>query len=157
MQYIKNFRKAFYLATVVLILAIVKSLIYQLPVLSESESSNNSSVDNLFCYMNTEEGIILNLESLCEVERQRSTESLSAKDKQFVEDYKKLLKGYPKAQAALSSLVEKDPQMIVKKAVALCQELKTGKFSDSRIAHPDVDADILNSIAPEYYCREFDD
>lgn len=107
--------------------------------------------------MNTEEGITLNLESLCEVEKQRSTDSLSAKDKQFIEDYKKLLKGYPKAQAALSSLVEKDPQMIVKKAAELCKELKTGKFSDSRIAHPDVDADILNSIAPEYYCRKFDD
>ncbi len=142
------------LATVVITLAILESTSYQLPVLSESEYSN---IDNLFCYMKTEEGLTLNLENLCKVERQRPTESLSAKDRQFIEDYKKLLKGYPKAQAALSSLVEKNPQMILRKAAELCKELKTRRFSDSRIANPDVDADILNSLAPEYYCREFDD
>ncbi|HEY9709555.1 MAG TPA: hypothetical protein V6D48_15225 [Oculatellaceae cyanobacterium] len=157
MQYIKRFREALYLATVVLTLAILESTSYQLPVLSEAKSSNNSNIDNPFCYMNTEEGLTLNLESLCKVERQRPTESLSAKDRQFIEDYKKFLKGYPKAQAALSYFVENNPQMIIRKAAEVCNELKTRRFSNSRRTHPDIDADILNSIAPEYYCREFDD
>lgn len=100
--------------------------------------------------------MILSLENLCEVNKHLPN-SLSAKDRQFIEDYKKLLRGVPKAQAALSFIVEKNPHMIIRKAAEVCNELKTGKYSASRIAKPDVDADIINSLAPEYYCREFDD
>jgi hypothetical protein len=157
MKYVKKYRKAFYLAIGILTVATLESVSYQLPALSGSQPSIASNADNLFCYMQTEEGLILNLETLCEVTRQSPLESLPTKDRQFIEDYKKLLRGYPKAQAALSSLVEKNPGMIIRKAAEVCNELKTGKFSDSRIAKPDVDADILNSLAPEYYCREFDD
>jgi hypothetical protein len=157
MKYIKKFRKAFYLATGVLTLGTLESVSYQMPVLSGGEYSINSNADNLFCYMQTENGQIVSLESICEVKIQRPKESLSAKDKQFIEDYRKLLRGYPKAQADLSSFVEENPQMIIRKATEVCNELKTGKFSPSRIAQPDADADILNSLAPEYYCREFDD
>ena len=157
MKYINKFRKAFHLATVLLTLATLEALIYQLPVLSGAEDPIRSNADNPFCYMQTEGGLILNLESICEVKRLRPREPLSSKDRQFIEDYRKLLMGYPKAQTALSSVVEKNPLMIIRKATEVCNQLKTGKFSASGIAQPDADADILNSLAPEYYCREFDD
>lgn len=156
MNYSKIFRKALYLTTTVLTLVMLAEINQQLPVLSQVEHPTVSNSDNLFCYMQTEDSQIVSLENLCKAKKQ-PIEPLSSKDRQFIEDYKKLLRGYPKAQATLSRIVEQNPQAIVRKATELCHELKNGEISDSRIDNPDVDADILNSLAPEYYCRQFDD
>jgi hypothetical protein len=78
MKYINKFRKAFHLATVLLTLATLEALIYQLPVLSGAEDPIRSNADNPFCYMQTEGGLILNLESICEVKRLRPRETLSS-------------------------------------------------------------------------------
>lgn len=55
----------------------------------------------------------------------------------------------------MSGLVEGNPQAIIQKAAEVCNELRTGRYSEARITQPD--ADILNSLAPEYYCTEFND
>ena len=156
MKYIRKFRKAFSRATAVLILATLKEFTHQLPAQSQVNNPALSNADNLFCYMQTEDRQIVSLENLCNVKKQKLIE-LSSKDRQFIEDYKKLLKGYPKAQTALSRIVEQNPQIIIRKAAELCNELKNGKISKSRIEQPELDADILNSVAPEYYCPQFND
>jgi hypothetical protein len=155
MKYINKSIKALAMATGVLTIATVKVVIHQVPAQSRFDYPVVPSSDNPVCYMQLPDGHILNLNSLC-VDKVPQ-EPLSTKDKQFIEEYKGFLRSYPQAQAALSRLVENNPQTIIQRAAEVCKELRTGVVSASRVAQPKIDADILNTLASEYYCREFND
>jgi len=155
MKYSKKSIKALAIATGTLTIATVEVFIHQVPAQSRFDYPVVSSSDNPVCYMQLSDGRIFNLHSLC-VDR-IPKKPLSTKDKQFIEEYKGFLRSYPQAQAALSRLVENNPQSVIQRAAEVCNELKTGVVSDSRVAQPDIDADILNTLASEYYCREFND
>jgi len=155
MKYSKKSIKSLAIATGALILATVEVFIHQVPAQSRFDYPVVPSSDNPVCYMQLLDGRIFNLNSLC-VDR-IPKKPLSTKDKQFIEEYKGFMRSYPQAQSALSRLVENNPQSIIQRAAEVCKELKTGVVSDSRVAQPDIDADILNTLASEYYCREFND
>lgn len=127
---------------------------YQLPVLAKFKQPIAPKINSLVCYMQTESGVVLNLTNLCQPEK--VIQFLSERDRKFIKDYKKLLVSYPQGQTILS-IAEDNPELIIKKASQICNELKTGIVSEQRINRPDIDADVLNYIAPEYYCPEFSD
>lgn len=155
MKNLQKVRKIFVLATGVFILALIAGGIDQAPALSRFDNPVVPSSDEPVCYMQLFDGRILNLNNLC-VDKSPK-EPLSTKDRQFIEEYKGFLRSFPQEQAALSGLVENNPQAIIQRAAAVCQELRTGVVNPSRVSQPDVDSDILNSLATDHYCREFSD
>lgn len=125
------------------------------------------------CYMQTLKGQIVSLSPLCGSRDQTSSpiESISAKDRQFLEDYKHSLmslKGSPEAQAALSSAT---PFSLIRQANEVCSTLNAGTFiefrqaQNSRIAGygnsqsqriANLQARTVQTLAPKTYCPGFD-
>lgn len=155
MKNIQKTRKNLILAIGIIILAIITEGIHQEPALSRFDRPVVLSSDEPVCYMQLPDARILNLNHICI--NQSSKEPLSAKDRQFIEEYKGFLKSYPQQQATLTRLVENNPQAIIQRAAAVCQELRTGVVNPSGVSQPGVDSDILNTLATEHYCREFSD
>lgn len=123
------------------------------------------------CYMQSKDGQIMNLESLCGSSTSKPIDSLSTKDRQFVEDYKRSLMGLkdsPDAQAALSSIA---PQSLIGQANEVCNALNAGTFIEFRRAQiakiagsgnpqsqrlANLQARTIQTVAPKSYCPEFD-
>jgi len=147
-------KKSLAISVQVLGLICLEAISYQTPALSNLKHPIGSQTDNLVCYMQVETGVILNLENLCRSEKR--VQPLSEQDQKFIDDYKKLLSSYPQSQTILS-IAEQNPETVLRKALQVCNELKTGRISPERVTQPEIDADILSSIATEYYCPEFND
>ena len=142
---------------ILLLIASSISILYsQQP--SRSQSSNQGS---FICYLETENGRIINLDKLCGNITNNSVASLSATDQKFLESYKHFLsKRSPtlsSVQIALSQL-QQFPQGVVQRAIRVCTERKSG-ISHNQVKLPQeaVDADLINLMALEYYCPELDD
>lgn len=125
------------------------------------------------CYMQLHSGQIVSLSSLCGGSEQIPSplESISTKDRQFLEDYKRVLmslKGSPEAQAALSSAT---PSALIRQANEVCSTLNAGTFIEfqqaqnafiagygnpqsQRIAN--LQARTVQTLAPRTYCPGFD-
>jgi Fe2+ transport system protein B len=141
-------------------LAVLSLLLTQIP----AQAQNNMPV----CYMQTEEGQTLNLNSLCS-SQPIPVISLSANDQQFIENYKQAISSSSEAQLALSASVG-NPQNLIRKANEICNALNAGNFIEFRQAQnqriagynlinqrsASLEARIIQSIAPKSYCPEFD-
>jgi hypothetical protein len=113
-------------------------------------SDANSSV----CYMRTNSGSVLNLDHLC---GERTSEIISTKDQQFLEEYLGLLTTSPTLDPQLKQVAQKNPQDILQAASSVCNALRTGDTSNIWKNQIPVDRDILVNLSTEYYCREFAD
>ena len=142
---------------ILLLIASSISVIYfQQPL--RSQSSNQGS---FICYLETENGRIINLDKLCGNITNNSVASLSATDKKFLESYKYFLsKRSPtlsSVQIALSQL-QQFPQGVVQRAIRVCTERKSGILHNQvKLPQEAIDADLINLMALEYYCPELDD
>lgn len=170
MNYINKRIKIFYLAAVLLTLTTAEvAFIPQLPALSKFEYSNPSNPNDLVCYMQSENGMTLNLDSLCG--SKRPVDFLPAKDRRFIENYQARLMGAsPEAQNVLLPIAEENPQAIIRKATELCNAIDNGKAVQFRQTQAEmidkydvsgqktaiVNAGILDSLSRKYYCPEFD-
>ncbi|AFZ12833.1 hypothetical protein Cri9333_1952 [Crinalium epipsammum PCC 9333] len=142
-----------------LIASSISVFYFQQPL--RSQSSNQGS---FICYLETENGRIINLDKLCgniTNITNNSVASLSATDQKFLESYKYFLsKRSPtlsSVQIALSQL-QQFSQGVVQRAIRVCTERKSG-ISHNQVKLPQeaVDADLINLMALEYYCPELDD
>ncbi|MBD2386670.1 DUF732 domain-containing protein [Cylindrospermum sp. FACHB-282] len=111
--------------------------------------------------MQTNEGQIINLSKLCGINKIQVLKSkLSTTDQQFLEDYKSFLRkrqrGLPLINNALSK-AQQSPEDIVQHAKRICSSIKTGTPENSQEISANIDADIINTMAVEYYCPELDD
>lgn len=110
--------------------------------------------------MQTGDGRIINLYQLC-VDRKSSNTALSTTDRQFLESYQSFLRKRlgtsPLVQTALAQL-QQAPQSIVERAKGVCAAIRTGKPQNSTPPpQGNIDADLINTMALEYYCPDLDD
>jgi hypothetical protein len=129
--------------------------------LSESGNSLALASEDFVCYMQSNDGQIINLTKLCSINNNEVVKSnLSTTDKQFLENYKSFLRqrqrGSPLINNALSQAQE-SPEDIVQRAKRICASIKTGTSKNSQVNSGNIDADIINTMAVEYYCPELDD
>ncbi|BAZ28262.1 hypothetical protein NIES4074_06930 [Cylindrospermum sp. NIES-4074] len=136
-------------------------LFLQQTALSESGNSLALASEDFVCYMRSNDGQIINLTKLCSLNNHEVGKSnLSTTDQQFLENYKSFLRkrigGSPLINNALSQ-AQKSPEDIVQRAKSICASIKTGTSKNSQVNSGNIDADIINTMAVEYYCPELDD
>ncbi|MBD2123620.1 hypothetical protein H6F68_22290 [Trichocoleus sp. FACHB-262] len=106
------------------------------------------------CHMQRPDGIILKLDDLCGTPE--TIQPLSATDQNFIRDYRSLLETYPDESPSLLPLTSSNPQAIVQKAKDVCNALDLGTFIEFRKTQSPADINMINAIAPRYYCPGFD-
>lgn len=129
--------------------------------------------NNLICYMQTANGLTLDLISLCGKPMPGKTLSkLTENEQTFVDSYKKSISADPETQALLLlPRIEREPQSAVQQAQNVCRALKGEiSFNDVRRAQSEMaaksgdansqqtvsaEAAIINSLAPKFFCPEF--
>lgn len=152
--------------TVHLLLLPCSLIVLFLPQTALSESSNSIAIlsAEFICYMQNNDGQIINLTKICDMNNKEIngviTSTLSTTDKQFLEDYKGFLKtrlgGSPLIKNALFQ-AQQSPENIIQRAKGICASIKTGTPEDSQKFAENIDGDIINTMAVEYYCPELDD
>lgn len=138
-----------------LIVTFLGVIIHQQPALSGSNYLNKNASD-LVCYMQASDGKIISLDKLC-----GSSENnvLSTIDRQFLENYQRSLKkrlSVSLSQVALSR-IQQQPQALITKAQSICQAIRSGMPTESLNPQGKAEVDIINALAPKYYCPEFHD
>lgn len=154
MTYHQTVNKRSYLGAAIA-LACVQTIAQSFSAVAQSPYPAAPSSENLLCYFETSSGTTLNLERLCGPQSPVPN-PLSATDQKFLEEYQGFLRGYPN-QVTLARLANQNPQAIVDKANKLCNALRVGRPEFNNGGRPEPDADILSSLAPQYYCPEYDD
>lgn len=123
-------------------------------------------INNPICYMQKANGATLNLSSLCG--EHLSKKPLSEIDQKFIESYKNSMSSYQEAQALVIRRTEKDPQSTIKMAQGVCMALNEKmSFTTIRKNQYDtivksvtarsqeialIEAQIIESLAPQFYC-----
>jgi hypothetical protein len=133
----------------------------QKTALSESSDLIEITPADLLCYMQSNDGQMINLAQLCGVNNNGVvTSNLSTNDQQFLENYKVFLRrrigSSPLIDDALSQ-AQQSPENVVKRAKGICASIKTGTPESIQQISGNVDADLINLMAVEYYCPELDD
>jgi len=128
-----------------------------------SQSAHLVAIDpgDLVCYMQTRDGRIINLNKLCINNNRRNEIILSTTDQQFLEEYQNFLRKRvgtsPLVSTALAQL-RRSPQAIVERAKGVCATIRTGKPQNStQQPQGNIDADLINTMAVDYYCPNLDD
>jgi hypothetical protein len=125
------------------------------------------------CYMQTNSGQIVSLSSLCGSRDQTSSpiESLSAKDREFLENYQRTLGSLKDSPEARESVYSVESQALIRKANEVCKALDAGTFIEFRqnqnqeiagYSNPkkqriaNFQARTIQTLAPRAYCPGFD-
>lgn len=155
--------------TFVLILLIV-GLANKRPLAAQSTFPvvPNSDIDTPFCFMQTEDGQILQLESLCRQDAKVLTPTNVESDRFFLENYKRLAMANPDVSDILLNVAETSPESVTNVAKLFCEGLEVGISHQELRAAQDMGADInsdprlqkahklsldiADSLAPQYYC-----
>lgn len=128
-----------------------------------SESAYLVAIDpgDLVCYMQTRDGRIINLNKLC-INNNRSNQTvLSTTDQQFLEEYQSFLRKRagtsPLVSIAFTKL-QQSPQAVVERAQEVCATIRSGNQQNStQQPQRNIDADLINTMAVDYYCPDLDD
>jgi hypothetical protein len=136
-------------------------LLLQPAAWSESGNSTVNAARDFLCYMQRSDGQVINLTKLCGIKKNTVVETaISPMDKQFLEQYKFFLKkrlgGSPLISSALSQ-AEASPENVVKRARGICGAMQSRNPANLDAISRNIDADIINTMAVEYYCPELDD
>ncbi len=125
--------------------------------LSQARVLTALNPDDFICYMKTSDGRVLNLTKLCGG-KEGTANAFSENDQGFLNDYRAFLSKRstrsPAAQAALS-LAQQNPQSVLQRAQAVCTALRTGQPQPTTAGQ--VDGDLFETLAPEYFCPELDE
>ncbi len=134
----------------------------QQPAVAQLSYLVASDPGDLICYMQTEDGRIINLSKLC-VDKQSTYnyKAISTTDQQFLRNYQSFLRKRlgtsPLVQTALSQL-QQAPQTVVERARRVCAAMSSGVAQNSPPPpQGNIDADLINTMAVEYYCPNLDD
>ena len=142
----------------------LSAAVLAVPTLHASASVPGS---DYVCFMTTEAGQVVNLsESLCKSNKP-TTENPAKNDRAFIEDYKRNLREYPMeypdVRNNLLASAEQSPELTISQAKSVCSDLQAGLSWDEIQQSQDeemveraemVNAAIINSLAPKYYCPE---
>lgn len=150
---ISKVRQSLCTVSTLLIASSITILHPQPPSLSQS-----NAVGDLICYLQAEDGRIINLSKLCGLTT--PSPALSVTDQQFLETYRSFLskrsRTLPSIVAALSQL-QQSPQAVVERATRICTDIKSGTLSRDQLPQGAIDSDLINTMALKYYCPELDD
>lgn len=139
---------------------------FTLPLIALSAGAQDVPV----CYMQTEAGLLLSLEKLCERSDQRVV-ALTSEEQGFLEALKQAIVNSRRPQAALVAEIEVEPQAAIAQAKRICSELEAGTFLDYRQAQNQMIAESndptvqttqslynrsVQTVAPKYFCPGFD-
>ncbi|QXE26350.1 hypothetical protein B6N60_05081 [Richelia sinica FACHB-800] len=129
--------------------------------LSESGNSTANAARDFLCYMQRSDGQVINLTKLCGIKKNPVLKStISSTDQQFLQQYKFFLKkrlgGSPLISSALSQ-AESSPENVVKRARGICGVIQSRDSANLDAISRNIDADLMNTMAVEYYCPELDD
>jgi len=115
--------------------------------------------EDSICYMRTADGRAINLSNLCGGRRTGVSPALSGTDQQFLAEYQNFLSRRintsPLVRTALAQ-AQQSPQSVVERARSVCSSMQAGIYPDSTVGQT-IDADLINTMALEYYCPEFDE
>lgn len=115
--------------------------------------------EDAICYMQTADGRAINLSNLCGGRRTGATPALSGTDQQFLAEYQNFLSRRintsPLVRTALAQ-AQQSPQSVVERARSVCSSIQAGRHPDSTVGQT-IDADLINTMALEHYCPEFDE
>jgi hypothetical protein len=128
------------------------------------QASANLQVPDYLCFMTTQSGEVVNLsESLCKSNKSASEDSANS-DQAFIEDYKSNLMNYPDVRDNLLASAEQSPDLTISQAKNVCNDLQSGlSLEEIQQMQADeiveragmVSSAIVNSLAPKYYCPEW--
>lgn len=133
-----------------------------IPWLSFNASAKAQEFDYT-CFMKTPSGRVIDLsQSIC-----RSMKSavpvLATADKKFIADYKRQVMQYPDVRDSLLASAKQSPEPSIGQAKNVCEDLRSGlsledikELQDEGMLERDeaVNAKIINTLAPKYYCPE---
>jgi hypothetical protein len=154
-NHIRLVKQRFFAVSKLIASCVVSAFCVQLPALSQPVMNPEDSI----CYMQTSNGRTLNLSNLCSGRRTVATPALSGTDQQFLAEYQNFLgrrmNTSPLVRTALVQ-AQQSPQSIVDRARGVCSSIQAG-ISPESTAEQAIDADLINTMALEHYCPEFDE
>lgn len=113
---------------------------------------------DFLCYMETNDGDVVDLTRLCGGPTTLLVSTVSRRDQQFLDRYTSLLeqrsRGNPSVQAVVAQ-AQSSPDSIVNRAKAICSSMRAGQPSPISLA--EIGGDLLQTMAPKYFCPELDD
>lgn len=155
MNHIRLVKQRFFAVSQLIASCAVSAFCVQLPALSQPMMNPEDSI----CYMQTADGRTINLSNLCGGRRTVATPALSGTDQQFLGEYQSFLNRRintsPHVRTALAQ-AQRSPQSVVERARGVCSSIQAGISPDSTVEQT-IDADLINTMALEYYCPEFDE
>jgi hypothetical protein len=153
-NHIRLVKQRFFAVSKLIASCTVGAFCVQLAALSQPMMNPEDSI----CYMQTADGRTLNLSNLCGGRRTVATPALSGTDQQFLAEYQNFLSRRintsPLVRTALAQ-AQQSPQSVVERARGVCSSIQAG-IPDSTVEQT-IDADLINTMALEYYCPEFDE
>ena len=139
------------------------------PKSSKSPVVSRLDTEAPICYMQRANGSTVDLSKLCGAQVEGT--NLSEKDQKFLDSYNNLLSPYQEGQVLVTPNAEKDPQSTIKLAQGVCSALERKVSLDEiqksqydRIRETEdprrqkialIEAEIIDFLAPEFYCPEF--
>ncbi|XHX77864.1 MAG: hypothetical protein RBJ76_26085 [Stenomitos frigidus ULC029] len=154
---IKHVGRSPSLFTLLLASAAIGVLNHPQPAFSQTSFLTALNPDDFICYMKTSDGRVLNLTKLCGGDKE-TVGGISTTEQSFLDSYRAFLgkrsTRLPAVQAALS-LAQQNPQAVLQRAQAVCTALRTGQPQPTTAGQ--VDGDLFETLAPEYFCPELDE
>jgi hypothetical protein len=108
------------------------------------------------CYIKTSDGRTIDLVKLCGSSGRGRAIALDPKDQAFVNSYQRSLSKRLNSSSFVSR-VQRNPQVVIERARGICNALSAGMSIDLLQPQGNAEVDVLNALAPKYYCPEFDD
>ncbi|NJR66570.1 MAG: hypothetical protein HC772_16620 [Leptolyngbyaceae cyanobacterium CRU_2_3] len=116
------------------------------------------------CYMETQNGQIVDLSQVCggrEIQSTTLSNTFSTTDQQFFNDYQNVLRyrygQSPSAQTTLSQ-AQQNPQAIIQRAQRACASIRDGMLPEMALfSERRVDTSLINTLALDHYCPELED
>ncbi len=132
--------------------------------LGPGSQTTNAQEADYACFMTTQTGHVMDLsESICGLNEKSAPAGLATSDKKFIADYKRYAMQYPDVRDNLLASAQQSPEPSITQAKGVCDELRAGlsleEIKDNQSVEmlektELVNANIINTLAPKYYCPE---
>jgi hypothetical protein len=130
--------------------------------LAQPESRIAQAPDDLYCYFETSDGRILNINQLCgdvptKNDRPTIQVTQNSVEARFLENFRGSLTRRTDSSPGAINEIQKNPQALVNQAKQICQQLQAGRSLDNFAPQGEPKTDTLYALAPKYFCPEFHD
>lgn len=126
-------------------------------------ASVNAQEAEFTCFMTTQSGQVIDLsQSVCG-SNQSIAPPLAATDTKFIAAYKRQVMQYPDVRDNLLASAKESPEPSIGQAKSVCDNLRSGlslqdieqnQANEMLEREEAVSANIINTLAPKYYCPE---